>query len=61
MEYKTFRILVILGLEVSYKREMICNNCYPSLEGPLETGLSHLDANYPKLVGRYLSLLENLI
>jgi hypothetical protein len=56
-----FRLLVILGLEVSYKREMICNNRYPSLEGPLEIGSSYLDSNYPKLVGRYLSLLENLI
>jgi hypothetical protein len=60
MEYKTFGLIVVLGLEVSNKQEMICNNRYPSLEEPLETGSSYLDDNCPKLARRYLSLLENL-
>jgi hypothetical protein len=59
MEYKTFIILIVLGLEISYKQEMIYNNCYPILEELLGAGSSYLGANCPKIVGRYLSPLES--
>jgi hypothetical protein len=60
VEYKTFRLLIVLRLEISYKGEMIYNNRYPILEGPLGTGSSYLGAICPKLVGMYLSPPESL-
>jgi hypothetical protein len=55
-----FRLLIVLRLDISYKRGMIYNNHYPILEGPLGTGSSYLGAIYPKLDGMYLSPPESL-
>jgi hypothetical protein len=59
VEYKTFRLLIVLELEISYKQEMIYNNRYPILEELLGAGSSYLGANCPKLVGSHLSPLES--